>query len=105
VVKYNLSEIRKTLVGVVGFALTVLATILTVGPDLIDEDLLPWVIVALAVGSSYGIFKVPNQPAPGQPRRPGVSEVADPVGGITPDDGTVVALSHLDQEDTDGPRQ
>jgi hypothetical protein len=28
VVKYNLSEIRKTLVGVVGFALTVLATIL-----------------------------------------------------------------------------
>jgi hypothetical protein len=96
--RYHLSEVRKLLVGIVGFALTILATVLAIGPDLIPDKWLPWVVVAIAAATNLGIFRLPNQPAPGQARRPGVSETADPVGGITPDDGTVVALSHLDDD-------
>jgi hypothetical protein len=97
-VRYHLSEVRKLLVHVAAFAVTVLATVLTTAAEVIPEQWLPVVLVVVAVGSSYGLFKVPNQPAPGQARRPGVSETADPVGGISPDDGTVVALSHLDDD-------
>jgi hypothetical protein len=100
-VKYHLSEVRKAVVGVVGFGLTVLATILAVGPALIPLAWLPWVMVALAVGSSYGIYQVPNQPAPGEVRKPGVSEVSDPVGGVGPEEvwPEATALSHLNDDD------
>ena len=90
--RYALSEVRKTLIGVVGFALTIAATVLAVGPDLIPNKYLPWVLVAIAVGTNYGIFKVPNRPAPGQPSKPDVSETDAPV---------VTALSHLDDHPED----
>lgn len=86
--KYALSEVRKTVIGLVGFAVAVLAAFLTIGPDVIPHEWLPWVQIAVAVGTTYGIYQIPNQPAPGQLRKPGVSEVADPVGDIPPDTPT-----------------
>jgi hypothetical protein len=85
-VRYNLSEVRKTVIGVAGLAVTVLATALTLGPDLIPNSWLPWVQIVVAVATSYGIFAVPNQPAPGHRRRRGVSEVETSTGGPYPPD-------------------
>jgi hypothetical protein len=86
--RYAFSEVRKTVIGLIGFAVAVLAAFLTIAADTIPNEWLPWVQVAVAVGTSYGIFKIPNQPAPGHHRRPGVSEVADPTGDVPPDTPT-----------------
>src|SRR5215210_1774266 len=94
--RYALCEVRKTISGVIGFALTVAATILSVGPALIPATWLPWIIVAIGVGSTYGIFKVPNVPPPGRPSRPDVSETNAPGETLAP---TPVerALGNLDE--------
>lgn len=76
--KYALSEVRKTVIGVVGFVVAVLAAFLTIAAGSIPNEWLPWVQVAVAVATSYGIFSVPNQPPPGQLARPGVSETDTP---------------------------
>ena len=72
---YSLSQVRKTVIGVCGFAAGLLATILAVGPDVVPDAALPYINAFIAVVASYGIFKVPNKPAPGQPSDPSVSEV------------------------------
>jgi hypothetical protein len=90
-VKYALSEIRKTIICLVGFALAVLASFLTIASDHIPNEWLPWAQALVAAATTYGLFKVPNRPGAGRPARPDVSEVeADP---------TVTALSHLDADD------
>jgi hypothetical protein len=73
--RYAFSEVRKTVIGLVGFAVAVLAAFLTIAASSIPNEWLPWV---------QGIFQVPNQPPRGHRRRPGVSEVADPVGDVGP---------------------
>jgi len=72
---YSLSEVRKFVIGTVGFAASLVATILAVGPDLIPDAALPYVNAFIAVVASYGIFKAKNTPAPGQPSDPAVSEI------------------------------
>ena len=72
---YSLSQIRKFVIGVVGFAASLAATILAVGPNLIPGAALPYITAFIAVVSSYGIFKAKNSPAEGQPSDPNVSEV------------------------------
>jgi len=72
---YSLSQIRKFVIGVVGFAASLAATILAVGPDLIPDAALPYINAFIAVVASYGIFKAKNSPAEGQPSDPNVSEV------------------------------
>ena len=84
--KYALSEVRKTVIGLVGFLVAVAAAFLTIAAGSIPNEWLPWVQVLVAVATSYGIFKVPNQPPPGQPSRPGVSETENPVGDVYPPD-------------------
>lgn len=84
--RYAFSEVRKTVIGLVGFAVAVLAAFLTIAASSIPNEWLPWIQVIVAVATSYGIYQIPNQPAPGHLRRPGVSEVADPVGDIDPPD-------------------
>jgi len=91
-VKYALSEIRKTLIGLAGFAVAVIAAFLTIAADSIPNEWLPWMQVAVAVATTYGIYRLPNRPAPGQPSRPDVSETDAPV---------VTALSHLDDHPED----
>jgi len=72
---YSLSEVRKFVIGAVGFAASLAATILAVGPDLIPDAALPYINAFIAVVASYGIFAAKNQPAPGVPSDPNVSEV------------------------------
>jgi hypothetical protein len=74
VVKYALSEVRKTLIGLAGFVVAVAAAFLTIAADVIPNEWLPWIQVLVAVAGTYGIFKVPNDPAAGSMSRPGVSE-------------------------------
>jgi hypothetical protein len=95
-VRYAFSEVRKTVIGLVGFAVAVLAAFLTIAASSIPNEWLPWVQVIVAVATSYGIFQVPNQPAPGHRRRPGVSEVADPVGDVGPSDVPPDVATHYD---------
>lgn len=92
-VKYALSEIRKTIICLVGFALAVLASFLTIASDHIPNEWLPWAQALVAAATTYGLFKVPNRPAPGHPARADVSE----------QDPTVTALSHLDADDENPP--
>lgn len=82
--RYAFSEVRKTVIGLLGFVVAVLAAFLTIAASSIPNEWLPWVQVIVAVATTYGIFKVPNQPAPGQPSRPGVSETDNPVGDVYP---------------------
>jgi hypothetical protein len=60
--KYKFSQVRKTVVGVVGFGVTVATTTLAVGPELIPVGWLPWINISIAVASAYGIFAVRNAP-------------------------------------------
>jgi hypothetical protein len=94
--RYAFSEVRKTVIGLVGFAVAVLAAFLTIAASSIPNEWLPWVQVIVAVATSYGIFQVPNQPPPGHRRRPGVSEVADPVGDVGPSDVPPDVDAHYD---------
>lgn len=86
--KYALSEVRKTVIGLVGFIVAVLAAFLTIAADTIPNEWLPWIQVIVAVATSYGIFKVPNQPAPGEFSKPGVSETDNPTGDVYPSRGS-----------------
>lgn len=54
------AQIRKAVVAAVGFALTVLASILATGPDVIPNDALPFVHTFIAVAGSYGVYAVRN---------------------------------------------
>jgi len=72
---YSLSQVRKTIVGALGFAAGLAATILAVGPDVIPDGALPYINAFIAVVASYGVFKVENRPAPGEPSDPAVSEI------------------------------
>jgi len=72
---YSLSQVRKTAITVVGFAAGLLATILAVGPDLIPDAALPYINGFIGVAAAYGVFKVPNVPAKGEPSDPAVSEI------------------------------
>ena len=58
--KYTAAEVKKAIVSFVGFALTVLATALAVGPDVIPDAALPYINIALAVGGTYGVYKARN---------------------------------------------
>jgi hypothetical protein len=59
--KYTFAEVKKTVVAVVGFVLTVQAALLSGG--LIPVAALPWVLVAISIAGSYGVFAVKNVPA------------------------------------------
>ena len=72
---YSLSEVRKFVIGAVGFAASLVATILAVGPDLIPDAALPYINGFIGVAAAYGVFKVPNVPAKGEPSDPAVSEI------------------------------
>lgn len=56
---YKPAEVRKFLVGVLSFALTLLAALLQ--GNLIPQSWTPWIIAFVAVTGSYGIYKVPNK--------------------------------------------
>lgn len=58
------AQIRKALVAAVGFALTVLTSILATGPDLIPNDTLPFVHLFIALAGSYGVYAVRNGASP-----------------------------------------
>ncbi len=60
--RYTLPQVYKAVVAVIGFVLTVLATALAVGPEVIPAAALPYVNIAIAVGTTYGVFKTPNAP-------------------------------------------
>jgi len=94
--RYALSEVRKTLIGLAGFAVAVAAAFLAIASDAIPNEWLPWIQVAISVATSYGIFQVPNVPPPGRASRPNVSETNAPGEVIAP---TPVerALGNLDE--------
>jgi hypothetical protein len=48
--RYAFSEVRKTVIGLVGFAVAVLAAFLTIAASSIPNEWLPWVQVIVAVG-------------------------------------------------------
>lgn len=58
---YKPSEVRKFLVGVLSFALTLIAILLE--GDLLPKSWIPWVVVVIAVSGSYGIYRAPNAPS------------------------------------------
>lgn len=60
--RYTPAQIRKVIVGAVGFVLTIVAALLAVG-DVIPDAALPYINAFVAVAGSYGIFKAPNAPA------------------------------------------
>jgi hypothetical protein len=69
---YSLSEIRKTVVAFVGFVVVVLAALDPM--HVLPADWQPWVTLILAVAGNYGVFKVRNVRAPGEPVKPHISE-------------------------------
>jgi Trk-type K+ transport system membrane component len=52
--RYAFSEVRKTVIGLVGFAVAVLAAFLTIAASSIPNEWLPWVQVIVAVATSVG---------------------------------------------------
>jgi len=58
--KYTAAEVKKAIVAFVGFAITVVTTILAVGPDLIPDAWLPYITIAVAVAGTYGVFGARN---------------------------------------------
>lgn len=59
---YKPSEIRKALVAFIGFVITVLAVLL--GYDgLLPPEVARWVPAIVAIGTIYGVYRVPNAPA------------------------------------------
>jgi hypothetical protein len=60
--KYSPGQVTKFLWALVGFFVTVLTTVLAVGPNLIPDKYLPWVHIVIAVATSYGVFSKPNTP-------------------------------------------
>lgn len=57
-----MARYNKALIAVLGFVLTVLATVLGLAPGLIPIEYLPYVHVVLAVGTTYGVYQVKNNP-------------------------------------------
>ena len=62
---YTPAEIKKAIVAFVGFVLTVLGEALAAGGILPDESL-PYVRIALAVGTLYGVYQARNLGRKGQ---------------------------------------
>ena len=64
--RYTPAQVRKSLVAGAGFVITVL----TVGLEgnLIPEPAVPYVVAAIGVAASYGVFRVPNDPTPARHR-------------------------------------
>lgn len=59
---YSPAQIRKAIAGAVGFAVTVAAVALE--GELIPEPAVPYVVAGIGVATSYGIFRVRNDPTP-----------------------------------------
>jgi hypothetical protein len=94
--RYALSEVRKTLIGLAGFVVAVAAAFLAIASDAIPNEWLPWVEVAVTVGTTYGVFKIPNRPGKGRPSRPDVSETNAP-GEVVAPAPIESALGNLDE--------
>lgn len=58
--KYTAAEVKKAIFTTAVFVVTVVTTILTVGPDLIPDAALPWIVIGLGVANSYGVFALRN---------------------------------------------
>ncbi len=57
---YSAAELKKMIVAGLGFVLTVVTTILALGPDLIPDEWLPWIQIVIAVAGTYGVFAAQN---------------------------------------------
>ena len=57
-----MSNIRKFIVAAAGMVALVLTTILTVGPEIIPADVLPWAQVVIALITGKGVYQVVNVP-------------------------------------------
>ncbi len=82
--KLNPRKIKKAITATVGFVLTVLATALTVGPEVIPKAYLPYIHIGIAVGTIYGVYQVRNadQFAKGGSVRVKLSDGDDPREGL-----------------------
>lgn len=60
---YTLPQIKKVIVNILSFVLTLVAALLAGG--LIPVEYLPWIVVFIGVCSAYGVFKVQNAPVDG----------------------------------------
>lgn len=61
---YEPAELRKAFVAFVGFVITVIAVLF--GYDLLPPELARWVPAIIAVGTIYGVYRVPNRPPQGR---------------------------------------
>lgn len=59
--KYTAAQIKKSIVAAVTFALTVIATVLAIGPDLIPDVALPYINIVVALAGTYGVFAAKNE--------------------------------------------
>jgi len=74
--KYSFSQLRKTAVSVLSFILTMIAVADPLG--LIPGSWNKWIALIVGLAGVYGVFRVPNQPAIGQPVDPNVSQQDKP---------------------------
>ena len=61
---YSPAQIKKALFAAAGFAATVAATVLAIGPDLIPDVALPYIHIGLALATTYGVFQAQNTKVP-----------------------------------------
>lgn len=61
------SEMRKALVALLSFVATAVAIALASG-DLVPVEYARWAIFLTALANVYGVYKIPNDRAPGTPR-------------------------------------
>jgi hypothetical protein len=78
---YTAKEVKKTIFAAIGFVLTVVTTVLALGPDLIPNAALPWIQIGIAVAGTYGVFAARNFD-PKAPYKPDSS-----VAEVDPDKG------------------
>lgn len=65
--KYTFAEVKKAVISVAGFVLTVLTVALAV-PGVIPTAVLPYTTVFIGVCTSYGVFAARNREVPGKHR-------------------------------------
>lgn len=86
--RYALTEVRKTLVAAVPFAIAAGKVVSDgLGDGAVSTQ--EWLAAGLAGLATVGVFAVRNQPAPGQPADPTVSEAEGETYGYVP--------AHLDR--------